>query len=115
MPQKYQTKCHKNTKRSADILCLSYAEECAPSGSLGEARLWETPYKHEVRHAVIGQPLHHHSHVGDVRSVPDTEDVVFICNSYILTKIAVLSYTRKEKFQTKCGEYSGNISNFVRY
>ena len=57
-------------------LGLSDAEEGAPSGSLGEARLSETPYKHEVRHAVTGSsPPSLAPRGGAV--CPETEEVIY--------------------------------------
>ena len=41
---------------------------------IGDARLWETPYKHVS--APCGDRIAtHHSHLGEVRSVPDNEEV----------------------------------------
>ena len=41
--------------------------------------LWETPYKHAVRHAVTDNSSTH-SHVGDVRTVYITEDDTYAEN-----------------------------------
>ena len=43
-------------------------KEVTPSGYVEDVRLWETPYKHEVRHAVKDE-AHTNSHLGEVRSV----------------------------------------------
>ena len=38
---------------------MNITDEVPPAKSLGEAQLSETPYKHEVRHAVIEEALPH--------------------------------------------------------
>ena len=79
------TEYHPPHSHVGDVRSVPDTEEVPSSKSLGEARLWETPYKHVVRHAVTE---YHppHSHIGDVRSVVDKG--FYIC---ILYHIFVLS------------------------